>query len=420
MKFVTPKYKNLNRTGKILYVISFLLPILLLALFLYLYFLPFGLNKSISFTFEEIIGTKREITYTDSSFIYSDTSDSKKESQYIDGVLNIEYSPKLNILKANAGITIEGNNVYILPKHLEGEDYRNVWDYDLNLENTNFIDNRYISLNDYEAKDSELITFSMNFSPDWNYTSYPQLVLKYQNLKIILNETNIEFRADRLIDSSLISYNALYYFNEDEKFSNFDLIATYEQPTNNTNGYVEIYVNDTLGERTVIPTYQRLYDENIYTDENITTWSNKLIEDLSQEGISLGQEEFTEDLLGDYDSTLKKSINLYKYYSDLYQPEPKDNSEYSVYYYWGNWEDYFETDEDNYFHLIQTFYPKTFYNYFRGNIYNIKIGYEYPFRLKTSDTCELIDTPFTFFIYGENGTLEDINLTLSKDPSWKR
>ncbi len=415
-KRVIRKKRNFLINKEIVRKGAFFIPLFLLLLLLYLYFLPLGFYKKISYSFGETLNDTRDLSFTIDNLA---SQESDNPSLFLDGIMDIEYHPSINKKGIDLKISIEGENVYIIPKKISEKDKMDIWDYELNLDDTLFEGDRYLLLDNYTVKESDFITFSLDFKKDTDEAKYPQILLKHDNLKIILYEYYVEVIVNQIVDSDLLTYTAQYSFTQNELDNRNNIVVSFKKPDSD-NGYIEIYCNDKLGQRTFLPSNVNLLSTDLYTNENYVTWSNNLIKDLSQKYISLGQESFAEELLSNYSKELKATVDLQRYYANLYEPviekdEEEDNLQYS-----GDWDDYFKIDDNNYFHLTQIFYPKIFYNYFSGDIYTLKIGYIYPFTTKISSQLKDSDTPTSFLIYGDKGILKNISIIASEEAIWKR
>lgn len=406
-----PKFKKLDNVGKIIFVFSFLIPALIVYTFLHLYFLPFGLDKN--YTLEN-----REIQFTNTNFFY--TIDKK---EVLDGVTEVKIDPTIPKRNIMATISVTGENAYIVPLRIAQDDISFNPEYTKNFEE----DKEYIYLNNYNVKDEDLLVFKIDYEIDIEEQKCSEILLKYKNLRIIQNENSIEMRLDEKIEGSLETFQSFFYLGEEEKEQPITLYAIYKKP-NQTNGFLEIFANNKLNGRTIVPSENKVTDDKIAQIELETVWNEELTKDLNQEFISLKQEEYTENLLKNVPENLKDVIDLNLYYEKLFKPEndfeeiedEKEEKEDDCNEMTETAKSYFVYDQENPNKRYQVFYKKDFFKNFSGNIQSISVGYEYPIEQKKELKTLFPNTPIYINIVGENAEIENIDVNLFREPVWEK
>ncbi len=69
---------------------------------------------------------------------------------------------------------------------------------------------------------------------------------------------------------------------------------------------------------------------------------------------------------------------------------------------------------------LSVYYDKPFYNYFEGDIYELRIGYSYPFQLENELTELYSITPIKLPIVGDRDSIEEVKLEITRDPVWEK
>ncbi len=407
-----PKFKKLDNVGKAIYIFSFLIPALIVYTFLHLYFLPFGLNKD--YTLEN-----REVQFTNTDFFYT-----IEKKEVLDGVTEVKIEPTIPKRNVVATVSVTGENAYIIPLRITQDDISFNPEYTKEFEKNK----EYIYLNDYNVKDEDIVVFKIDYEIDAEEQECSEILLKYKNMRIIQNEGSIEMRLDKRIEGRIETFQSFFYLGEEEKQQPITLYAVYKKP-NQTNGFLEIFANNKLNGRTIVPSQNKVTDDKIAEIELETIWNEELTKDLSQEFISLKQEEYTQNLLKDVPENLKNVIDLNLYYEKLFKPENnfEEIQEEELEETEEECEDVIKTeksifvyDQENPNKRYQVFYKKDFFKNFSGNIQSISVGYGYPIEQKKELKTLFPNTPIYIKIVGENSEIENIDVNLFREPVWKK
>lgn len=369
----------------------------MLLLFFYLYLYPFGYSKEYVITKDNILEESKEIHF----------SQGQKESN---GLLHITIEPKLRVRNLFSEMSIKGENVYILsPNVVKLGNYDEIWDYirkDFDVEkikeskkssDTQFNDYNYSVLRDYNVKDSNLIAFYINWeSLPENRDTDNQLLLKYEDLRILQHTESLELRVDRVYNGNIYTYQIGALIGSEKN----ELIAIYSKPVEEENGYIELIVNDTRIGRAIVSSPYNLFEDYNPLDEE--PLNEQLAKDLNQEKISLGQELYRVDLEKSFPNHLLGSIDLNTYYLNTYL--------YPL----------LERKEENYTPSLSEYYEKPFFNYFKGNIYELRVAYEYPFEMIEEEERFVGHSPFVVSFIGKTEDIEKIIIKTTREPIWRK
>jgi hypothetical protein len=404
-----PKFKKLDKVGKIIYVFSFLIPGLIVYTFLHLYFLPFGLNQN--YTLEN-----SELQFTNTDFFY--TIDSK---EVLDGATEVKIEPRVPKRNVIATVSVKGENAYIVPHRITQKDISFNPEYTKELN-----EEEYTYLTDYNVKDEDIIVFKIDYEIDVERQKCSEILLKYENLRIIQNLDNIELRLDEKIEGDLKTFQSFFNLGLEEKEQPITLYAIYKKP-NQTNGFIEIFANNKLNGRTIVPSQNKVTDDKIADIELETVWNEELTKDFSQKFISLKQEVYTQNLLKNIPEDLRDVVDLNLYYEKLFKPENDIEEEQEEEKEEGDCNEPIETqrslfvyDEENPNKRYQVFYKKNFFKNFSGNIHSLSVGYGYPIEQKKELKTLFPNTPIYIKIVGEDSEIESINVNLFREPVWEK
>lgn len=397
-------YKNLKREDPIYFWLTILIPLLFLFLFFYLYFYPFGYQKEYIITQENILKNNGHISF----------SQGQKETN---GLLHITIDPELRIRNLFGEITVKGEDIHILYPIIEEEQFLDIWKYSTKefepksvyeierRKEEMFGEYKYSTIDNYELLDSDLLSFYLRWNPRLQEGNTEpvmldnQLLLKYKNLRIIQHPDSVELRVDEVYNSNMYMYQI--WAAVDANREN-ELIAIYKKPKDSLNGYIELVVNSTRVGRTIVSSPYNLftnYDDIKNSQESL---NEQLVKDLGQDRISLGQELYRIDIEKNIPEEIIDAINLDIYYSNRYLKPIK------------------EEKGEQHITSLSEYYPKGFYNYFRGNIKELRIGYEYPFKEIQKYEGFLGHTPFTFTIAGNTENIKNINLKTHRKAIWEK
>ena len=409
-----PNFKKLDKVGKTIFVFSFVLPILIVYTFLHLYFWPFGLERTYELN-------DRGFSFSNTTYLY--TID---EEELLDGIAEVKLETRIPKRNLRTRISVEGENIYLIPEAFGEDDINFTPNFTRNFQE----DFDYILLSEYQVKDEDILVFKIDYELDIYRDIENELLLKYKNLRIIQRQNSVELRVDEILGEEFKTFETNLGLDfeipeeeeeeeREERIENIEIYAIYKKPTD-TNGFIELFLNNRISRRTVIPSDEKIYDD-MFEDFGIETiWNDELIKDITQEFISLKQEEYTVNLLNNVPENLRNVIDLNLYYEKLFKPEgfeEEGDSEYE-----GDQiisEHYFRYDESYYNRRFHVFYDKEFFNFFEGDINRVSVGYEYPISLK-KEFGTLRNTPMFFRIVGENSNVENIIINIQREPVWKK
>jgi cell division protein FtsL len=387
--YSVPNFKKLKTSEKIIYVFAILIPLSIIYSFLHFYYLPFGYNKDLQKN-DRAISIKMDV-----------------EKDLLDGVAKITVKPLISKRNVLVHAYVEEEGLYFIQPPIFEEDFLDVWDY-VEEFSENF---DYKILDEYLVnQDADFISFKLEYEIDWEKPiETPEIVLKYQNLKILQYNGYIELRVEETEDEVLKTYREFYYFQDEEVDSIVTLYANYKKP-GDTNGFIELCVNGVISSRTVINKISQTEDEKSFT----TIWNEELEKDFSQPYISLKEDEYSLNMLQNVPDDIKAFVNKKAYYEHLHKPNIDDSLEN-------------ETDFDQYIYdendptiRYQIYHDKEFFNSFSGYIQEIRIGYDYPFLKKQTFDAIFAETPFEISIAGESTKFENIHINLYRKPLWKK
>jgi hypothetical protein len=377
----------------------------LLFTFFYLYFYPFGYSKEYIITQDNILEDKGDISFS-------------KGKEEANGLLHITVDPKIRVRNLFGDVTVKGENIHILHPTLEEEQFLDIWEYsteefemkevygndNAELSEEEFGEFKYTTVDDYQVLDSDILSFYLRWDLGLQEEdSEPvlmdnQLLLKYENLRIIQHSTYIELRIDEVYDGNIYTYQI--GAEVDVNMEN-ELIAVYKKPENSLNGYIELVVNDTRIGRVVVSSPYNLFTDYDDLKNYEEPLNDQLVKDLGQERISLGQELYRVDIERDIPEDLVNTVNLGLYYQEKYLKPIR------------------EEKGDGYHTSLSEYYPKFFYNYLEGNIYELKVGYKYPFEKIQKHSRFFGHTPFILTIAGNTEDIEKITFVTTRDPIWR-
>lgn len=394
------EYKNLKSEKPICFWITILIPLLLLTIFFYLYFHPFGYQKKYVFTQDNILENR--------SNFYFDHG--QKETN---GLLTIVIDPTIGVRNLFGEVCTKGEGVHILYRDIQQEDVLNIWDFETdsfavtnfhqrdNDDELTFYDYSYSTIDEYDVLDSQTVSFFLQWEPtqeegEWQIPN--QLLLKYKNLRIIQHHNELELRVQEVYDGQIFTYQVvgpIHYESPNE------LIAIYSRPNGEKNGYIELILNNSRIGREIVTSPYNLFSNYDYLKEYEEPLNDQLIIDFNQERISLGQESYRVDLDTSFPPELLRAVNLDIYYSDMYLSP------------------FTQKIQDGFHPTLSQFYLKPFFSYFRGEINKLKVGYEYPLKTVTNHEQFYGNTPIVLSIAGERENIEEITFTTTRSPIWK-
>ena len=435
-----PKFKKLNKEQKVIFVLSFVIPILIIYLFLHFYFLPFGYDAEFDLD-------SPELTIEENSYFYQKHEDSDKE--VLDGRVNFQVEtgvPKRNV---HANISVEGEDIYLTPFDISDNDISFNSEFSKEFEE----DFDYKLLDEYNIDDEKYLTFKIEYTPEFEeieeiideeileeIDEEPQVLLSYKNILILQYSDRVEMRSLEKRNESIEVYSTGNSI-EGKDYEKITLYAIYKKPRE-ANGFLEIISNKNLSTRTIIPTNERLQED--FDSEKEIVWNEQLKEDISQEYISLKQEQYTHQLIHNVPEVYRDRLDPQKYYEELYLPyeqidyqeleetervldrQERERIEKSLadrdillHEAEKYGQVYIETDEDE-DKKEQVYYDKDFYDSFEGTIEKLSVGYEYPLEKRKEITELFPQTPFTFRVVGENSKIEDISVNLQREAIWEK
>ncbi len=402
------EYKKLKKENPFHFWLTILIPLSLLFLFFYLYLYPFGYRKEYTITQDNILEERGDLSF----------SQGQGET---DGLLHITVDPKIRVRNLFGEVIVKGEGVHILHPNIQEEEMLDVWEYEVDRfqiegilsereptisrsnedeeKKADFGEYKYTVLDEYDVKDSNTLSFYLRWEALTEEALVGnQLLLKYQNLRIIQHHESIELRVDEVYDGNLYTYQIGVLTEEEEN----ELIAIYTKPENSLNGYIELVVNNLRSGRVIVSSPYNLFTDYDDLRQYEEPLNEELVKDLNQEKISLGQELYRVNIENSFPEDLVSAINLDVYYTEKYKtPLLREKEKSSPL-------------------TLSEYYPKVFYNYFRGNIYELRVGYEYPFEKIQEHSRFYGHTPFTFPIAGQTEDIEEITFITTRDPIWRK
>ncbi len=411
--YEVPKFKNLDGVGKIIFVFSFLLPALILYTFLHLYFWPFGLDKTYSLLED------KELSLSDTKYIYT-----VDEQELLDGIAMVTLDTSIPLRNLRTYIEVEGENVFLIPEVFSENSINFTASFERNFDE-NF---DYKLIDDYTVKNENIVVFKLDYVIDPNEQKNNELLLKFENLRIIQNENSVRLSIQKKEGGEIKTYTTQLGLSIEEENEIEEIVleeekepypvtiyAIYKKPTE-TNGFIEIFAENKLSHRTIIPSEKK---EDFEKVENIlnekTIWNDEFEKDINQEFISLKQEEYTKELIGGIPEDFRDLVDLNLYYEKLFKKEDLDEEENNISLINGCIFEY----SDDFVSRLHIFYKKAFFRNFTGTIKNISVGYEYPIVLR-KEFGTLRNTPAVFKIVGENSKIEDVKINIHREPIWEK
>ncbi len=414
--YSVPKFKQLDKTGKAIFFLSFLIPIIIVYVPIHLYFLPFGLNKNYNLD-------SKEVSFLNKEFFYE-----VEGEELLDGTATIQIQPHTPKRTLMTYIEAEGENVFIQRYIILDEEIIFEPTYEQEFE-----DFDYLLLNNYEVEEKDYIVFKIDYELDPKKEYHNEIILKYKNLSIIQNTNSVELRVIEKTPNSLNTYKTSLQVlpTEDEKDNEVTIYAIYKKP-NKSNGFLEILADNHLSGRTIIPSEER--NEILGTE---IIWHPDVESDISQKYISLKDEEYTRNLFLQNEKELNEILQLEKEIANLNSitfsqegevknfaqrktarlKEQIENLQTKINIQEMLAEEEFHSLDDK---KVQNFYKKEFVKTFDEKIHKLSIGYEYPI-IQKKDFFEIYpETPFSVTIVGENSKIEKIKINLFRKPLWEK
>lgn len=411
-------YQNIiNFLSKKSIVLSIVFALFIISLFFYLYYLPFGFSKERTYSAEELLTEEANLILDQGSSFYEEQG-----NFILDGTSVFRYRPKIKQLDLNISAEVKGDNIYIVPNKLNSMDSDFHWDYSKNLTPKDS-NSEYIEINEYKPEDSTIFSVRLIVSPDWELikdseNKNSQIILKYNDFKIIQSNNQFLLTVDQYFEDTLSSTNVSYTIPEkyltDTKKS-FEILGVYKKPLPEENGYIKMYVNNKLSGFRNITSFQKYLTEVEYTYPWYpVSYNNELIKDLSQDIFTLKQEQYTKELLEEFIKRGKPVTSLYYTYSMEFEPNGRNykNLVDSGLPFTDLYSQYFKFENGTF---TQSFYPKQFFDNFKGNIYSLNIAnFDItPFVTKTLLSFE--ETPADVFLWSNHGTLMEFVIEIEKE-----
>jgi hypothetical protein len=402
--------------GRFLLSLSILIPLFIFVAITYLYFLPFGYSKNI------------------------DSQDFKTiNNQYESQIKHLTYSPIIKKINLNATITTR-EDLYFIPKVLKEKNSHNTSTFQHTLKDPLFINNRYLELDNLtlDIESPIIVNLTYSFPTGEDLVSTPpsllekviskipffalqeeeskniyekqkefekQLILKYKNLRFIQDKSSVILSLEESDGTELRTYEIKHEFDEDVKGIH-NLTAVYLSSQKDIGGGLIFYVDNKItGLLGLEPKFSAYDSEDILFDKNF-------LEDTQQDFISLGQEKITKEMLKSLDNELINSIDFFEYYlQKKYDGAYRGNDLL-------NYPEYFLQDPLSN-KIIQHFYPKTFYRFFEGNIYDVKISNDLTTIFPSEVSFEIEETPIEINIFG-NIDKSNFQMILEKKSIWEK
>jgi hypothetical protein len=399
------EYKELKKSNPVGFYITILIPLLLLFTFIYLYFFPFGYSKTYVLGDEELKnGGKGALSF------------SKVEEKNM-GLVALTFDPKIGVRNPYVDVSVEGEDSYVLPIK---EDILDVWDFSTEsfkkeilygesdtLESNELGEYTYGYVDNYDVRDEDMLSVYVKYMPSMEDQNSGfvapldyQLLFKYGNMRLVHNAYSLALSVDEVYDGELYTYITYWGFDLNFYDKEHEVVAVYQKSVGEKNGYIDLVVDGYRAQRQVVVSPYNLfydYDDLKKYEEEI---ESEVLNDLNQSIISLGQEIYRVDMEKGLPRDVRKSVDLKVYYEELYKsvlPEKHIGDMYIP---------------------LSVYYDKNFYNYFNGYVYELRVGYVYPFEKLKSITVLYPSTPLTVYVAGED--IENILVNIYREGIWKK
>ncbi len=256
-------------------VLAWVLPIGILLTILYLNFLPFGYEKTLTIHAGTEGDDKGEFYLEKNSILGARQSIDGKNFRYLDGLVYAVYKPKAVLQNATIEATVEGKGVsFILPPDLENVAWDYIWDAqtiarDFKTSSTIVIkddclyfdgNTRYELPNTADKFEDGPFAVYVEWIPEVATNS--QQIVGHFNWEIAQNKDNISFQVGRMDTSTGPTFKISYPINESFFNQKHILLAIYNPiGENNTDGYAELFVDNIFtgkvifGDRTILKNY---------------------------------------------------------------------------------------------------------------------------------------------------------------------
>jgi hypothetical protein len=203
---------NSEKKNTFLTFLSYLIPITIILLILYVNYLPFGYEDEKTIDVGSKDDTSGVFFLEETPSLGSRQTTGGETFRFVDGVIYAIYKPKVILKDANIEVKIKGENVYFpTPPSLDF-----LWDYDWKGEN--FTDFEIIApASTYEQFLEGEESKEMDFEDDtfvilFNWTADQEVILANGDISLIQNATNITLK----VENHEIIYNLPDYFLENE------------------------------------------------------------------------------------------------------------------------------------------------------------------------------------------------------------
>lgn len=248
---------------------AYTIPLTFLFYVLYINFLPFGYNKN----FIIKVGSKGD---TDSSKEFylgpskdlSEATTSPDGSTYrtLNGFAYASFNPKVALKNTEVTVSVESNNVLIIPPVIDFNPDNIIWDYSWDLTkgipkdltgnafmfdgeaNFNGNDTRLELVNSADKFENGPFTLYAEWTPKDSFNNGQQIVGHF-NWELWQNKDNVEFRIGKVNDTSDLVYSARYPITSEFFNKKHSAIAIYDP---SENGYIDFFVDGVFAGRTYI------------------------------------------------------------------------------------------------------------------------------------------------------------------------
>ncbi|MEK6924672.1 MAG: hypothetical protein AABW71_00355 [Nanoarchaeota archaeon] len=257
--------------NKFLIFLAFAIPLALLGYALYINYLPFGYEKSYELTVDE-----NGVISPLSNEIYLTTPQGRKLLSLPEGVqgqVNLVIDPKVVLKNSTINVSIEGDNVYLAPLlslDLDSMEWDHNWDFSQNIpeefEGTaeyneeeacthfNAYNEQTLNLpNSEDMFESGPMSIYVKWKP--SYVSQKlgnnQQLAGHFNWEIWQNEKSVQFRVGRMNDANGSMHSISYPIDLEFFGKEHEALAVYS-PSEDGNGYIELWIDKNLAGRALI------------------------------------------------------------------------------------------------------------------------------------------------------------------------
>jgi len=269
---------------------AYAIPLAFLFYVLYINFLPFGYNKTFIIDVGSATDTTAKEFYLEPSATLSEKKidDATGETyRELNGLAYAVFKPKAFLKDAEISVSIDGDDVYLIPPEIDFSSEEIIWDYAWDFSQglpKDWRGNAFMFEDEFtfNGEDSRItLPYSKDKFEDGPFSVYvkwsptdeennAQQVVGHFNWEIWQNKDNVEFRVGRMNDATGPAYSIKYPFDPDLFFGEIHRALAIYNP--GENGYIELYIDDEFRGRTYFGK-DKIYKN--YGSENLSIgWSS--------------------------------------------------------------------------------------------------------------------------------------------------